>query len=103
MFMPSAAKHALTAGAIGVTTIGMMARVARGHSGRTIDVTKPIAWVFVLINLAVILRVFGPQLLPQQYLIWIMSSGTLWLVGFGIFTVSYLPILLYPRIDGRPG
>ena len=75
MFMPSAAKHALTAGAIGVITIGMMARVARGHSGRPIDVTKPIAWAFILINLAVIMRVFGPQFLPQHYLIWIMSSG----------------------------
>ncbi|MCG8427278.1 MAG: NnrS family protein [Chromatiales bacterium] len=103
LFMVSAAKHALTAGAIGVITLGMMARVARGHSGRDINVTKPIAWAFVLINIAVALRVFGPDLLPQHYLIWIMSSGTFWLIAFGIFTVAYLPILIHPRVDGQPG
>ena len=103
LFMVSAAKHALTAGMIGVITIGMMARVARGHSGRDINVTKPVGWAFVLINLAVVLRVFGPDLFPQHYLIWIMSSGTFWLISFAIFTGGYLSILIHPRIDGRPG
>ncbi len=103
LFMKSAATHALTAGAIGVFTLGMMARVALGHSGRSIDVTRAMLWAFVFGHMAAVIRVFGVAWLPEHYLIWIMLSGTLWLLAFGVFSVIYLPILLRPRLDGRPG
>lgn len=103
LFLPSAALHALSAGAIGVFTLGMMARVALGHSGRSIDVSPAMAWAFGLLNLGVLLRVFGPAWLPQHYLSWIMIAGLLWILSFAVFVVIYVPILLRPRIDGRPG
>ena len=37
MIPPSAATHALTAGAIGTLTLGMMARVTLGHTGRKLE------------------------------------------------------------------
>ena len=103
LFLPSAAMHALTAGVIGVFTLGMMARVALGHSGRSIDVAEPMVSAFVFLNLAVLLRVFGPSLLPSYYLFWIILSGLLWSLAFAIFLAIYLPLLLRPRVDGKPG
>jgi uncharacterized protein involved in response to NO len=31
------------------------------------------------------------------------ASGLLWIVGFGLFAVVYAPVLLRPRVDGKPG
>ena len=33
----------------------------------------------------------------------IIGSGLLWSLAFGVFTVSYWPILSRPRLDGKPG
>ncbi len=103
LFPPSAALHALTVGTIGSFTIGMMARVARGHTGRPIDVGWSMALAFVVVNLAVLVRVFGTALFSSHYALWIDLSATLWVTGFALFTAHYLPMLLRPRVDGKPG
>lgn len=103
MFPPPAALHAITVGGVGVFTLGMMARVARGHTGRPIDVTRSVAVAFVLLNVAALIRVFGPALLAAQYAHWVDASAGLWVVAFGIFAWQYLPMLLRPRADGKPG
>jgi len=102
-FPPTSALHALTAGAIGVFTLGMMARVARGHSGRSIDVPVVITAAFVAMNLAALVRVFGTAWMAQAYGAWVDLSAALWVLGFVLFAWSYTPILLRPRVDGRPG
>jgi uncharacterized protein involved in response to NO len=102
-FPPTAALHALGIGAIGVFTLGMMARVTRGHTGRSIEVGKPMALGFVLLNAAALLRVFGPAWLPGAHNLWVDLSGGLWIGAFGIFAVRYGPRLLRPRVDGKPG
>ncbi len=103
LFAPTLALHALTVGAIGVFTLGMMARVALGHTGRPIAVARSIALAFVLGNLAAALRVFGPVLLPDAYASWVESSAALWVAAFVLFAWRYAPILLRARIDGQPG
>jgi uncharacterized protein involved in response to NO len=103
LFPPPSALHAITVGGVGVFTLGMMARVARGHTGRPIDVPRAVAAAFVLANVAALIRVFGPALLPGQYALWVDSSVGLWVVSFGIFAWQYLPMLLRPRADGKPG
>ena len=97
------ATHALTAGAIGVLTYGMMARVALGHTGREITPAKPIAFSFILLNLTVAARVFGPVLYGDGYTLWIMLSGTGWTTCYLLFSIYYLRLLNTPRIDGRKG
>lgn len=97
------AKHAITVGGIGALTFGMMARVALGHTGRDIQSHRLINGSFILLNLAALLRVFGPILLPQKYTLWVHLSGGLWIVSFLIFATLYVPILLRPRVDGKPG
>ncbi|MGD8484371.1 MAG: NnrS family protein, partial [Thioalkalispiraceae bacterium] len=77
--------HAFTTGAIGVITIGMMARVTTGHTGREMKIHPVMSLGFVLINLAVVVRVFLPMLLAEHYLLWIQLSGILWVLGFLVF------------------
>ena len=103
MFTPSGALHALTLGVVGVFTLGMMSRVSRGHTGRPINVSRPTASAFVLMNLGALIRVFGPALLPENYPLWVDASAGLWVLAFGLFAFGYVPILLRPRVDGKPG
>ncbi|MCW8890431.1 MAG: NnrS family protein [Sedimenticola sp.] len=97
------AKHAITVGGIGVLTFGMMARVALGHTGRPIDSHRLINACFVLLNIAAVVRVFGPLVLPQQYTLWVHLSGGLWIISFLIFCIIYTPMLMKPRVDGKAG
>ncbi len=103
LFPPASALHALSVGGVGVFTIGMMSRVALGHSGRSIDVAKTIAFAFVAMNAAALLRVFGTAWLSGAYMLWVDLAGFLWVLGFALFAWYYTPILLRPRVDGEPG
>jgi uncharacterized protein involved in response to NO len=103
LFPPSAALHALTVGAIGVFTLGMMARVTLGHTGRSIDVSLLIVGSFLLLNIGVMVRVFGPAAWPEQYAVWVDASAGLWVLAFSLFAYQYVPLLLRPRVDGKPG
>ncbi len=96
--------HAFTVGGIGVITLGMMSRVALGHTGR--DVTQPPAMVryaLAFLILGAIFRVIIPLFISTQYNLWIGISQLLWISAFSIFVMSYLPILTKPRIDNQPG
>ena len=98
----ASAIHALTVGAIGCTTLGMMARVSLGHSGRPLVVRPAVALAFGAVTLAAIIRVLGP-LSMSTYSIALYISATLWSLGFATFTIVYAPIQVRPRIDGRAG
>ncbi len=100
---PSTALHALTVGGIGVLTLGMMPRVALGHTGRPMRAPRAIPTAFVLLNLAVLSRVALPALIPESYTLWVNLAGALWCGAFALFVLRYAPVLLRPRVDGRPG
>ncbi len=96
--------HAFTFGGIGILTLGMMARVALGHTGR--DVTSPpaaVPYALVILTLGAIFRVVVPLFDTTQYNLWVGVSQLLWLVAFLIFVITYLPMLVKPRIDNQPG
>ncbi len=97
------ALHAFTTGSIGVLTLGMMARVSLGHSGRQLESALLMTWAFVAINLAALIRVALPLFFPSLYLQGMAASGLLWMAAFGLFAAIYTPILLRPRVDGKPG
>jgi len=100
---PMLAIHAFTTGGIGTITLGMMARVALGHTGRILRIGPAMTWSFVLANLAAVSRVFLPMIFPGRYSEWIVMAGVLWSVAFAIFVISYAGVLIQPRVDGRPG
>lgn len=103
LVLPSVALHAFTMGGIGVLTLGMMARVSLGHTGRALKASGFIALAFVLINLAVFFRILLPIAFPNWYLNAIYISTGFWLSAFSLFVFVYAPILSQPRIDGKPG
>ncbi|MGZ8222985.1 MAG: NnrS family protein [Methylobacter sp.] len=101
--LPSLALHAFTLGGIGVLTLGMMARVSLGHTGRALKVSNAIAVAFVSINMAALFRVLLPIALPHGYEILIYVATLFWLLAFSLFVFVYAPILTRPRIDGQEG
>lgn len=103
MASPFLAMHAYATGGIGMVTLGMMARVALGHTGRPLETAASMPWAFALINLATFLRVFGPLVMPAQTAAMHQLSGILWMLAFVIFVAIYTPMLWNPRVDGKPG
>jgi uncharacterized protein involved in response to NO len=99
----SYAVHALTTGAVGGLTLGMMTRTARGHTGRPLIADGFELAMFVLIQIAALVRVFGGMVSPALYLPSIQASGALWAAAFTFYAVRYWPVLTRPRLDGKPG
>ena len=97
------ALHAFTAGAIGTLTLGMMARVSLGHTGRMLEPAPVMTRAFVLINLAALIRVTLPLFFPGVYMQIMTVAGLAWVAAFGLFVVVYAPMLLRPRVDGKSG
>lgn len=99
----SYAAHALTVGAIGGLTLGMMVRTARGHTGRLLVADGFELAMFGLIQAAAIIRVFGGIASPTLYLPSVELSGVLWAAAFALYALRYWPVLTRPRLDGKPG
>lgn len=101
---PFLAVHAFAFGGIGVLTMGMMARVSLGHTGRNVlqpPAALPVA--FVVLVFSAIVRVIFPLIVPSEYLLWIALSQVGWILSFSLFLILFIPILTSPRIDGQPG
>ena len=97
------ADHALTVGAIGGLTLGMMTRTARGHTGRPLVAGRGELVMYLLIQFAALVRVFGGMVSPAWYMGSIELSGLLWTAAFSLYVVCYWPVLTRPRLDGKPG
>lgn len=95
--------HAHTAGAIGMMTLGMMARVALGHTGRALVPPRGVPLAFGLIGLAALVRVLPGLVWLDAYRMSLLVSGLLFSVAQLLYLSAYGPILSRPRIDGRPG
>ncbi len=99
----SIAVHALTVGAIGGLTLGMMVRTARGHTGRQLVADMSELAIFLLIQAAAVIRVFGGIASPDLYVLSIQLSALLWAAAFALYFVRFWPILTRARLDGKPG
>jgi uncharacterized protein involved in response to NO len=95
---PSSALHALTAGAIGSLTLGMMARVSLGHTGRMLKAPRAMTVAFASVILAGVVRVAGAFFPGAVYLRALEVATVLWSVAFLLFVVGYARILVSPRV-----
>lgn len=93
--------HALAAGALGSLTIGMLARVSLGHTGRPLTAPRSATVAFVAVVLAGLVRTAAPLFGTPTGML--HASGALWSLGFVAFLVGYARILVTPRADGKPG
>jgi uncharacterized protein involved in response to NO len=99
----SVATHALTAGAIGTLTLGMMARVTVGHTGRPLQVSPLLTVAFVIMTVAALIRVAVPWLQPSMTQQSLVASASLWSLAFAVYVVGNFRALVTPRPDGMPG
>jgi uncharacterized protein involved in response to NO len=97
------ALHALTVGAIGGMTLGMMTRTARGHTGRPLVADRYEVAAYLLVLCAALIRVFGGMIVPDAYPGTLIGSGVCWSLAFAIYAIRYWPLLSRARIDGKPG
>jgi len=89
-------------------------RFARGeeiksNSGLPVKLSQPLevpaylSVAFALLFAAAIIRAFGP-LLDTALTLWAWRlSAILWIVAFALFLLRYVPVLLRPRVDSKPG
>ncbi len=101
--LPSIGLHALAVGAVGTLTLGMMARVTLGHTGRTIVASGAIAASFVAITISAVVRVVGAIAFPLSNQTVITAAGTFWTFAFVLFLAANIPILFRGRVDGKIG
>jgi uncharacterized protein involved in response to NO len=95
--------HALTVGAIGGLTLGMMTRTARGHTARPLVAGRAEIAAYALVQLAALARVFVPLAVPAAHLAATLAAALAWFCAFALFTAAYVPILTRARLDGQPG
>ncbi|MEL0083494.1 MAG: NnrS family protein [Gammaproteobacteria bacterium] len=98
------ATHCFAVGGVGLATLGLMARVALGHTGRDVyDPPKLNLPMIVLLLAGTLVRVATPLLFPRFYPQGVLIAQCLWIAAFGLFLLIYTPKLVSPRPDGKPG
>ena len=94
--------HAIGLGAMGGLILGVISRVALGHTGRALILPGGMVTAFVMIHAGALIRVAtGAGGMAWQT--GISVSALLWMLAFGLFLFRYTGILMRPRVDGRPG
>ena len=89
-----AALHALTVGAIGTMTLAVMTRASLGHTGRALVADRATVAIYVLVNVAALLRVLSP-LAGSQAVIFTSLAGAAWSAAFATFALHYGPFGVY--------
>jgi len=85
--------HVLMAGGLGCLGLGMMARVALGHSGRPIVAGRSLQVAFLLVISAGLLRVASYASWPLGGLAGWGDSAALWAMAFSIYFALFAPLL----------
>jgi len=98
-----AAIHAMTAGAMTCMMMAMMMRSSLGHTGRELRASRLDVVAYLLLQAAAVSRVLATVISHEFYAPLVAISGAAWVLAFGLFLVHYAPMLVRPRIDGRPG
>jgi len=94
--------HAAGTGAMGALILGVMARVALGHTGRSLRLPPGMATAFVLILAAGAARVLT-TLGALPWRAGLLAAAALWAAAYLIFLARYAGVLASPRADGKPG
>ena len=96
LIAPSAGVHALTVGAVGVMTLAVMTRSARGHTGRSLAADRATMAIYAAINAAAVTRVAAPFSGAAQPALLLLSS-VFWILAFGGFAAVHAVMLTTAR------
>lgn len=95
-------QHALGIGAMGGLILGVMTRVALGHTGRSLVLPNGIVTAYLLLQLAVVIRLLTVfAVIPWQW--GVSFTAVAWILAYGLFLWRYTPVLINPRIDDKEG
>jgi uncharacterized protein involved in response to NO len=86
---------------MGLIIPAMLIRIIKGHTGRKVAFDlgdRALLWIMVA---GLLLRIVVPQILPNQYAIWITLAAVCWFVCFATIGWRYIPFLFLPRVDGK--
>ncbi len=101
---PFIAVHSLAYGGVGLISLGMIARVSLGHTGRNVfDPPKSLKGIFIILTTGAVFRIVFPLIDSSHYQWWIVLAQILWMIAFAATLAIYLPMLIKARVDGRPG
>ncbi len=93
---------AMGLGVASTMVVAVITRAALGHTGRPLVVSKSVAVAYGALGAAALARALVPVLSDwREWGIWL--SALLWSAAFAVVLFNYAPILLRPRVDGRPG
>ncbi|MDR4480826.1 MAG: NnrS family protein [Nitrospira sp.] len=92
------AVHALTTGAVGLMTLAVMTRASLGHTGRPRHAGPATVFIYVLVILGAMLRVFGPSTGLATNLV-LGSAAAAWSGAYVLFALVYGPFLVRPSLD----
>ncbi len=93
--------HLLTTGAMGTMTLAVMTRASLGHTGRPRHADRLTVGIYILINIAALLRIFTPSPDAPTTLTHGMLglSALCWSGAYLLFAVVYGPYLARPSLD----
>lgn len=91
------AVHALTTGAVGMMTLAVMTRASLGHTGRLRHAGPMTIFIYMLVTLGAVLRVFGPGTQLPPTLVLSIAAAT-WSGAYVLFAIVYGPFLLRPSL-----
>jgi uncharacterized protein involved in response to NO len=94
---PSAAIHALTAGAMATMILAVMTRASLGHTARELKANGATVIIYVLVTVGALLRV-AASLRLIDYNKGIEFAGIAWGAAFLLFLIAYAPVLWRPRV-----
>lgn len=95
-------QHALGVGGIATLILGVMTRVAVGHTGRPLRLLRFGIVAYIAMIVATVLRLLAATG-ALDYRLGVSLSALAWVLAFSLFIVLYGPVLTGPRADGRPG
>lgn len=94
----ASAIHALTAGATAIMILAVMPRVTLGHTGRDLTASRLTVTIFVLINVAALVRIWASWHTEFMTRL-LVVAGAFSVAAFGLFALEYGPLLLTRQRD----
>lgn len=96
--------HALGSGGVGLMILAVMTRASLGHTGRKMVPPTAATAAYLLVAAGALARVAAAAFPGMEFSHGLLTaSGLLWSAGFAAFVAGYARILVFPRVDGRPG
>jgi uncharacterized protein involved in response to NO len=95
---PSAAFHAMGAGAMAAMILAFMTRAPLGHTGRPLRASRATTLAYLLVIAAGAARVLSPLLAGSLQLSGFVVAGGLLMAAYAIYVVEYFPVLTRPAV-----